>query len=92
MKHFAVFLPMADEEKSKQYRVEHLDYLANKAQEGKVFAKGRFVDGAGGLIIYIAKTYSEVEQMVKQDPYVVTGARGFEIHEWEMIIETAVQG
>lgn len=90
MKYFAVFLPMADEEKSKQHRVEHLDYLANRAQEGKIFAKGRFGDGAGGLIIYIAKAFSEAEQMVKQDPYVVTGARGFEIHEWEMTIEKAV--
>lgn len=91
MKHFAVFLPMKDEEKSKQHRAEHLDYLANRAQEGNIFAKGRFVDGAGGLIIYIAKTFSEVKQMVEQDPYVVTGARGFEIHEWEMTSEPAVQ-
>lgn len=91
MKYFAVFLPMKDEEKSKQYRTEHIDYLANKAQDGNIFAKGRFADGAGGLIIYIAATLSEAEQMVKQDPYVTSGARGYEIHEWEMTCEALIE-
>ncbi|MEN2768567.1 YciI family protein [Ornithinibacillus xuwenensis] len=84
MKYFAVFLPMKDEEKSIQYRSEHLSYLQKLQDEGYIFAKGRFVDGAGGLVIYLADSLEKAEGMVKQDPYVQTGARGFEIHEWEM--------
>ncbi|MUK90194.1 hypothetical protein GMD78_17620 [Ornithinibacillus sp. L9] len=84
MKYFAVFLPMKDEEKSKTYRQDHLDYLAKKAEEGAVFAKGRFTDGAGGLIIYMADSMEKAEELAKNDPYVVQGARGYEIHEWEM--------
>ncbi len=84
MKYFAVFLPMKDEEKSKQYRPEHLAYLQGKLDEGYIFAKGPFVDGTGGLVIYKANTIEEAEEIVKQDPYVINGARGYKIHEWQM--------
>ncbi|WP_156289798.1 YciI family protein [Oceanobacillus salinisoli] len=84
MKHFAVYLPMKDEEKSKEMRPAHLEYLEVKEEEGKVFAKGRFADGSGGLVIYIAESEEEAEEMVKQDPYVSSGARGYEIREWVM--------
>ncbi len=76
---------MLDEEKSRLYRPDHLEFLKEQSEKNRVFAKGRFADGAGGLVIYQAKTYADVEQIVKRDPYVVNGARGFEIHEWEMI-------
>ncbi|MFD2044817.1 YciI family protein [Ornithinibacillus salinisoli] len=84
MKYFAVFLPMKDEEKSKQYRQEHLDYLQEKSEEGTVFAKGRFTDGTGGLVIFLASSFADVEELVNKDPYIVHGARGYKIHEWEM--------
>jgi uncharacterized protein len=90
MKYFAVFLPMLDAEKSQVYRQHHLDYLAKRSREGKVFARGRFVDGAGGMVIYMANTLEEAEDMVRQDPYILQGARGFELHEWEMVIETVL--
>ncbi|RKQ35657.1 YciI family protein [Oceanobacillus halophilus] len=84
MKYFAVYSPMKNEEKNKSFRPAHLEYLAVKEREGKVFAKGPFVDGSGGLVIYIADTKDEVEEIVKKDPYVTSGARGYEIHEWGM--------
>lgn len=90
MKYFAVFLPMLNQEKSQQYRTQHLDYLDQKRQEGKIFANGRFADGAGGLVIYQASSLIEVEEIVRQDPYVLEGARGFEIHEWEMVSDAVL--
>lgn len=84
MKYFAVFLPMKDVEKSKAHRADHLAYIQEQFEEGRIFAKGPFVDGSGGLVIYQANTIEEVEEIVKQDPYVVIGARGYEIHEWQM--------
>ncbi|GIO27067.1 YciI family protein [Ornithinibacillus bavariensis] len=84
MKYFAVFLPMKDEEKSKIHRPEHLRFLEKKQQEGHIFAKGPFTDGAGGLVIYKAQNRNAVEVIVKEDPYIQTGARGYEIHEWDM--------
>ncbi|WP_042146881.1 YciI family protein [Paucisalibacillus sp. EB02] len=84
MRYFAVFLPMRDEEKSRVYRPDHLTYLQQKLEAGNVFAKGPFVDGTGGLVIYKAESFEQVELMVKQDPYVAYDARGYEIHEWAM--------
>jgi uncharacterized protein YciI len=89
MSYFAVFSPMLDQEKNVTFRPGHLAYLKEKAEEGKVFAKGRFTDGTGGLVIYIAENHDEVEAIVKKDPYVASGARGYEIHEWEMTVEAS---
>lgn len=86
MKYFAVFLPMKDEEKSKEFRAEHLEYLDEVEEKGNLFAKGRFVDGTGGLVIYKGETEEEVEALVKEDPYVSKGARGYEIREWDLIL------
>lgn len=90
MKYFAAFSPMKDAEKSQEYRQEHLDYLAGLNEQGKIFAKGRFTDGTGGLVIYIAENIEEVEEIVKNDPYVVRGARGYEIREWVMTTDAVL--
>ncbi|WP_249870329.1 YciI family protein [Oceanobacillus saliphilus] len=90
MKYFAAFSPMLDEGKSQKYRPDHLDYLEKLGKEGKVFAKGRFADGTGGMVIYMAENYDEVEAIVKNDPYVVQGARGYEIHEWVMTTDAVL--
>lgn len=84
MKYFAVLLPMKDEEKSKQYRQEHLDYLEEMRKEGRILLFGRLVDGAGGLIIYQGTDEDEVNTWAKNDPYVKLGARDYEFHEWAM--------
>ncbi|GIQ67219.1 hypothetical protein DUZ99_17610 [Xylanibacillus composti] len=86
MKYYAVFLKMQDAELSQKFRPEHLAYLDKRRAEGAIFANGRFVDGAGGLVIYKAENEQQVEEMVKQDPYIIEGARSYEIHEWEIVI------
>ncbi|MFC0213965.1 YciI family protein [Paenibacillus chartarius] len=86
MKYYAVFLPMLDVELSQTYRPEHLEYLEQRAKEGKILARGRFTDGWGGMVIYKAGSIAEVQQMVDEDPYIVHRARTYEIHEWEMLL------
>jgi uncharacterized protein YciI len=90
MKYFAVFLPVISVERSQQFRPMHLEFLERGRNEGWVFANGRFVDGAGGLVIYIAETMDEVLARVKQDPFVSEGARGYEIHEWELVTKAVI--
>jgi len=87
VKYFAAFLPMLDEKKSQALRPHHLDHLASAFQQGRIFAYGRFVDGSGGLIIYKANSLEEATKLAQGDPYVANGARGLEIHEWEMVYE-----
>lgn len=85
MKHFVVFLPMLDEAKSATYRPEHLAYLEAQRGQGRIFASGRFTDGAGGMVIYKAESLEEATAWAENDPYVVHGARRYEIHEWDMV-------
>jgi uncharacterized protein len=84
MKYFAALLNMKDQEKNTKYRQQHVDFLVEKEKEGKIFARGRFNDGAGGLVIYMAETSEEALRLAKSDPYVANGARDLEIHEWDM--------
>ncbi len=84
MKYFAAFLPMRDLEKSQELRPSHLEFLERKAREGKIFARGRFADGAGGLIVYQADSLEDAKTIASSDPYVMHGARSLELHEWDM--------
>ncbi|MGM8213289.1 YciI family protein [Virgibacillus sp. W0430] len=90
MKYFAVILPLKDEEKSKTYRPKHLDFLEKMRQEKKVLMNGRFVDGTGGLVIYIGENIEQVEAWVKEDPFIVHGARDYNIHEWDMVTDATI--
>lgn len=84
MAHFAAILHMADPEKNQTFRPHHLDYLAELDKQGKIFAKGPFADGAGGMVIYIAESLEEAKEMAEKDPYVVEGVRRLELHQWNM--------
>jgi uncharacterized protein YciI len=89
MRYFAVLLPMRDTQKSQELRPQHLDYLARQVREGKVWARGRFTDGSGGLVIYRSESADDIRRIAENDPYVASGARGLEIHEWELITDDA---
>lgn len=84
MAYFAAILHMADQEKNKTYRPNHLAHLEELEQQGKVFAKGPFTDGAGGLVVYIADSLREAEELANKDPYVIEGARRLQLHEWKL--------
>lgn len=84
MAHFAAILYMLDEEKNQQYRPQHLEYLEALGQQGKVFAKGPFTDGSGGMVIYVADSIEEAKEMAEKDPYVILGVRRLELREWKM--------
>jgi uncharacterized protein len=84
VKYFAVLLPMQDVEKSQTLRQQHLDFLAAREKEGTIFARGRFVDGSGGMVIYKVESFDEVKKLTAADPYVSSGTRGCVIHEWDM--------
>ncbi|MEH7121697.1 YciI family protein [Bacillus sp. JJ1503] len=90
MKYFAVLLPMLNEEKSQLYRPQHLEFLESMNKEGKIFARGRFADGSGGMVIYIAETLDEAKSFAEKDPYIIHEARGMEIHEWEIISDAVM--
>jgi len=81
-KHYVVFLPMLDAEKSAEHRQAHLDYLEAKWNEGVLSAYGRFVERMGGMLVYAAESEEQVKEWAENDPYVIQKARTYEIHEW----------
>jgi uncharacterized protein YciI len=75
---------MKDPSKSQDLRPQHIEFLDRGAKEGKVYARGRFADGTGGLVIYQAESLEEARKLAESDPYVASGARSLELHEWDM--------
>ena len=84
MKYFAAFLKMQDLQKNKDLRPQHLEFLIQTEKEGKIFARGRFEDDSGGLVIYQTESLEEARKIAERDPYVTSGARSLELHEWGM--------
>ena len=84
MKYFAAFLKMNDLEKNASYRQQHIDFLVQNEKDGNIFARGRFADSKGGLVIYIAPSLEEAVKIAESDPYVTSGARTLEVFEWDM--------
>ncbi len=83
MKYFAAFLRMLDMAKNKELRPQHIEFLNQREKDGCIFARGRFTDDAGGLVIYRAETVDEARGIAESDPYVKNGARSLELHEWD---------
>jgi len=84
MKYYAAFLRMQDPSKSQDLRPQHIAFLDQGGKEGKIFARGRFTDGTGGLVIYKTESLEEAQKLAESDPYVSSGARSLELHEWDM--------
>ena len=77
MKYFAALLMMKDPEKNRTFREQHVAFLAEREQRGEIFARGKFLDNTGGLVIYMAPSIGEAEKIAASDPYVVSGARAW---------------
>lgn len=84
MKYFAAIQSVLDVDKIAAVRSAHIDYLDRMVAEGKIHLKGKFPDGSGGLTIYRAETLEEGRALANHDPYVSSGARRLEFHEWDM--------
>ena len=82
MKHFAAILHLADAEKNVTLRPQHLAFLDENQSQGRIFARGPFADGSGGLVIYRAESLEAAAALAQADPYVRLGARRLELHEW----------
>lgn len=85
MAYYTAFLHMNDPEKNKQTLPAHIKYLDQLTEEGKIFGRGPFTDGSGGLVIYIADSYEEAYEMAINDPHVIEKSRNLELKEWKML-------
>jgi uncharacterized protein len=88
MGYFAAVLHLEDSEKNKTLRPQHIAFLLDQERKGRIFARGPFSDGAGGLVIYQAESLEEARNLAESDPYVAGGARRLELHPWEMTAQS----
>lgn len=84
MAHYAAILHIVDPEKRKELLPKHREFLFSMREQGKIYAMGPFVDGAGGLVIYVADSLEEAQAMAEKDPYVSEKALRLELHEWRI--------
>ncbi|MCM3728818.1 YciI family protein [Neobacillus cucumis] len=85
MGHYAAILYILDPIKRQELRPQHLVHLNKLQEQGKIFAKGPFVDGSGGLVVYVADSLEEAQVMAEKDPYVTEKALRLELHEWKLL-------
>ncbi|WP_252504383.1 YciI family protein [Sporosarcina sp. Marseille-Q4943] len=86
MTYYAALLHMIDPEKNKETLPRHIAYLDGLDEQGKIFARGPFTDGTGGLVVYIADSYEEALEMAEADPHVIENVRRLELKEWKPIV------
>ncbi|SFB02409.1 Uncharacterized conserved protein YciI, contains a putative active-site phosphohistidine [Cohnella sp. OV330] len=82
MSDFVVLLKTLDADKVDAHRETHIAFLEALRAEGSVVANGRLADGSGGLVIYRGESEAQIRALVENDPFVVSGARSYEIREW----------
>jgi uncharacterized protein len=68
----------------------HLQYMIGLEKRGVVFASGPFTPGAGvsmgdGLTIFRAVSIDEAKVFANSDPFVLGGARTYDIREWTVM-------
>jgi hypothetical protein len=86
MAYYAAILEMQDASRNMTLRPQHLEYLKQRYDEGKLYACGPFTDGSGGMVIYIADSPEEAQQIAENDPYVIEGVRRLTLREWKMAL------
>ncbi|MBO8158164.1 YciI family protein [Thermosyntropha sp.] len=83
MPYFIAFLQTVDPEKDAAILAEHKAYLDKYIKEGKIFAKGPFLDHSGGLIIYHTETEEEAYQIALNDPVIKEKSRTMIFKAWK---------
>jgi uncharacterized protein len=69
---------------------KHLEYMIALEKRGVVFASGPFTPGGGasvgdGLTIFRASSVDEAKVFANSDPFVLSGARGYDVREWTIM-------
>ncbi len=70
-----------------EHRPAHRAWAAELAEQGTLLASGPYADGSGALLLLNAADESELNGILKQDPYaVVQGLAGIRTSAWNPVI------
>jgi uncharacterized protein YciI len=65
-------LQLSDEDKINEFYEEHLAYLVPLLKAGKIISAGPTADGRG-VVVFATKEWSEVETIMKDEPFMREG-------------------
>lgn len=82
---FCAILHIVDVELNQRVRPEHLRFVAEQYNRGKVKLAGPFADGSGGMVVYQNVTAEEAGVLARQDPAISSGARQLTLIEWNLL-------
>jgi uncharacterized protein len=88
MPYFALFYDTVDNfvERRAPHRQAHLSMIDAAYTEGRIVLAGA-LKPTGALLVFRAEAASEVEQFVKNDPYVKNGlVTAWRIQEWAVVV------
>ena len=74
----------------RQNLAKHLQFMIGLEKRGALFASGPFAPGNGaqigeGMTILRAVSLDEAKVFANSDPFVIAGARSYEIREWTLM-------
>ena len=69
---------------------KHLQYMIGMEKRGALFASGPFTPGNGasigdGMSVFRAVSLDEAKVFANSDPFVLSGARTYDIREWTIM-------
>jgi len=83
MPYYIAYLETLDKTKDAAILDEHKAYLKKYLDEGKIYAKGPFLDHSGGIIIYKTKNKEEAYEIATKDPVIRDGTRKMIFKAWK---------
>lgn len=68
---------------NKELIKSHVEYLKELKRLGKLTLCGPFTDYPGGIVIFTAKDLNEATSIAKNDPFISSGCKSYEIRTIE---------
>lgn len=79
-----------DKAKIDENRPAHRDYLRELIANNKLAIAGPFTDNSGGFIVYNVEQESEVEGIIKADPFYKCGVfQTWVIRPWKIVMSNS---
>ena len=79
---YAAILKTIDPVKDAELLEDHIAYLNKYIAEGKIYAKGPFLDHSGGLVIFNVENIDAAREIIDNDPISIHKTRTYELKEW----------
>ena len=70
-----------------EHRPAHREWLNQLVGRGNVLASGPFADNAGALLLFVADSEAELNDLLKQDPFAAAGViSAVKTTQWNPVI------